>query len=854
MTYQGTQQHWELPPADAESLVEGLTANMDANIYLAAAKRLGLGVEIVDKSMPVCRIFDDRKVLLLRYHVLGVNTYVARGISHDKFLTLHFCREHDVPVPDAQLLPVRYPDKIIEHVRKHRPVVLKPKSGSFSRGVTIDPRSDDEIRLAVEQIKAMGERSVQVETLIRGDDYRILFFRDEIVNIVKWISPYVVGNGLDPLQTLIATKNAWRARYKLPEMVVDPQLLENAGLTLYSIPDPGFRVILNAKTGYEFGGDTTRIPLVAVHPENLRMFQRAWRGLHLVMGGIDFISQDIAQPYYSNGAAINEVNAHPNIFEHFLADQHEDLHEAETILARHFFAEALPVSASQTSRGEGWIVVLNGASCAGKSTLAKAILELEDTPTLYLALDQLQGMLPRRYATPDWPLYKELTRTLAAAAHAASVEGVNVVIDTVLASRWRWLEMQAVLPDTHTYWVGVHAPLEQLLARVGQRGSGERDLVERQFKTVHQGARYDVEISTESTTPPQLAEQILEHVRRGELAREAAYKAEQGKMRESLVSIGRPLGNPEKPLRGRDWDALKGLRTLEFEDQWYFSRITRQHGVKDWLYYFPFLHAFARTQRRTLLWEVIDGSLCVYNLRNTLKGEVLTLYLSPLPCQEGALRQAMTRCRQYNENANLKILWVPESELALIPTSLRSNAKAMEVEYIYDRSRVLALDGAEFSVLRDTLDNVRGQHDLTCRPYVPTDLAECLPLVDRWYWNLAGDNTPRGGKLFPRIALESYADFDRTILRGEVLVRQGKIVALTLGGPLSGQVGSIFVAVTEETIPGLDYLQRYRFMENNPDLLYFNDSGDLGRADWSKLKDAFAPVERRSLYRVDLSL
>ncbi len=179
-----------------------------------------------------------------------------------------------------------------------------------------------------------------------------------------------------------------------------------------------------------------------------------------------------------------------------------------------------PASLPPVSRKEGWVIVLNGATCAGKSTLAKAILEMEATPTLLLSINQLHSALSSRYSTHKWPLYRELNRTLVASAQAASLEGMNVVIDTVLANRGRWREILALLSETRTYWVGLHAPLKQLLAREKQRGSGERALVKRQFETVHEGARYDIEVSTESTSPLLLARQILDYIQHAEIARE----------------------------------------------------------------------------------------------------------------------------------------------------------------------------------------------------------------------------------------------------------------------------------------------------------------------------------------------
>ena len=187
--------------------------------------------------------------------------------------------------------------------------------------------------------------------------------------------------------------------------------------------------------------------------------------------------------------------------------------------------KASPASLPPVSRKEGWIIVLNGATYAGKNTLAKAILELEATPALHLSLDEFHHASSSQYATHKWQLHRELS-SLVAAARAASLEGVNVVIDTVLTSRGRWREMRDLLSGVRTYWIGVHAPLSQLLAREQQHGGGRRALVESQHATVHEGARYDIDVLTETTPPLSLARFILDCIYHAESAREGSRGTE----------------------------------------------------------------------------------------------------------------------------------------------------------------------------------------------------------------------------------------------------------------------------------------------------------------------------------------
>jgi len=82
------------------------------------------------------------------------------------------------------------------------------------------------------------------------------------------------------------------------------------GFSAQSIPDEGVRIPLRRIESTEWGGvdeDVTNI----VHPENRGIAVRTANLFGLHMAGIDIISPDIAKPWHTNGAIINEVNFSP---------------------------------------------------------------------------------------------------------------------------------------------------------------------------------------------------------------------------------------------------------------------------------------------------------------------------------------------------------------------------------------------------------------------------------------------------------------------------------------------------------------------------------------------------------------
>lgn len=185
----------------------------------------------------------------------------------------------------------------------------------------------------------------------------------------------------------------------------------------------------------------------------------------------------------------------------------------------------------------GSIIVINGASCAGKTTLARAIQDLAIEPYIILSLDQFRDSLPSRYRGLNSPqgssgaeglnivpithdgrvltdiqfgpygqsVLRGMRRTIATLAD----EGLNVIVDDViLSSSFRDDYLQA-LRGLSVVFVGVHCNIEEMNRRERMREGRFPGTAESTLAKVHLHMLYDVEVDATHKPPTELAQEVL---------------------------------------------------------------------------------------------------------------------------------------------------------------------------------------------------------------------------------------------------------------------------------------------------------------------------------------------------------
>ena len=190
----------------------------------------------------------------------------------------------------------------------------------------------------------------------------------------------------------------------------------------------------------------------------------------------------------------------------------------------------------QTTDVTARMVVLNGASSSGKSSIARVLQERWHRPLLVTGLDTYIAGWPLSYISipsadgtpgppttglrivpgagpaPSWVHepgrdFHALMRLAHRAWVAISEGGVDQVIDHVLLDETLRQDAATVLAGA--LWVGVHCDVDELVRREAARGDRYVGFASGTSAVVHVGVRYDLEVDTTRVSSEEAATEIL---------------------------------------------------------------------------------------------------------------------------------------------------------------------------------------------------------------------------------------------------------------------------------------------------------------------------------------------------------
>jgi len=163
----------------------------------------------------------------------------------------------------------------------------------------------------------------------------------------------------------------------------------------------------------------------------------------------------------------------------------------------------------------GRILLLNGASSAGKSTLARALQSRLPQPFWHWSIDHLlaAGVLPRdRIAAGefDWKtmrpaFFDGFHRTIPALAAA----GNDLLVEHIVESADAMRSLVVLLAPFDVFYVGVRCPLPELERRELERGDRRIGSAREDDASTHGLGEYDVEVDSTLATPDELAADVL---------------------------------------------------------------------------------------------------------------------------------------------------------------------------------------------------------------------------------------------------------------------------------------------------------------------------------------------------------
>jgi chloramphenicol 3-O phosphotransferase len=157
----------------------------------------------------------------------------------------------------------------------------------------------------------------------------------------------------------------------------------------------------------------------------------------------------------------------------------------------------------------GNVIVLNGASSSGKTTLARELQAKCSEVYLLCSLDAFWDMTP--YGIPAGSKnFPNMKLAIARSVKALAETGHNVIVDIVFCGQKTYTELTTELEGLNLKIVKVECPLEELKRRELARGDRALGLAKSQFESIHEGVLYDLTINTFNHSPEQCAQNIID--------------------------------------------------------------------------------------------------------------------------------------------------------------------------------------------------------------------------------------------------------------------------------------------------------------------------------------------------------
>jgi len=162
------------------------------------------------------------------------------------------------------------------------------------------------------------------------------------------------------------------------------------------------------------------------------------------------------------------------------------------------------------------VIVLNGGSSSGKSTIARALQAILAEPWLHFGVDTLLETMPDGLITYHddggitlRPGFRELEAAWMQGVAAMARAGAHIILDEVFLSgaeaQARW---QQALDGLPVLWVGVRCDAVVAAARETARGDRVPGMARLQAEAAHRGMRYDIEVDSAAADPTVCAQRI----------------------------------------------------------------------------------------------------------------------------------------------------------------------------------------------------------------------------------------------------------------------------------------------------------------------------------------------------------
>ena len=317
--------------------------NLQIEVIKHAAHKHNLRVE--ELSSLIFTLSSETQSVGFNQGMSDRTTSVSRMASNRKDWTKRLLKTWGVTTPQGESFTVDQRESAWRFAQTlARPVVVKPRSGSGGKGVSVDVSTRDHFDVAWEFARKTKPRAILVEEFFRAHDFRLFVVGDRVRAAAQRVPAYLVGDGMHTLQELVDKKNQVRRTnpYLGSKLIKITDMMNfnlvQQGITTTTVLEEGQYLRLHSVANIGSGGESRDVSEI-MHADFTPIAVRARKAVFdAAYAGIDLLAEDIAKAPHEQRWMVIEVNTNPDVALHHFPCEGVPRNAAGAIL-EHLFPE-----------------------------------------------------------------------------------------------------------------------------------------------------------------------------------------------------------------------------------------------------------------------------------------------------------------------------------------------------------------------------------------------------------------------------------------------------------------------------------------------------------------------------------
>lgn len=287
--------------------------NPYATIIVNEARRRGIRIEVDDAEHSYFTLTHGGRSIRCRESLSELTSGVTFSICDDKLVTRRFFERAGLHLPAQREAGTQKTNN--EFLKQQERLVVKPAHGEQGRGVSVDVRTQQALRVAVQRARDEDDQ-VLLEQYVEGEDLRVIVIGGEVVAAAVRRPPEITGTGRHSVRTLIQKQSRRRSTATGGEsrIPLDDETERVTKLEGYAMDDvlPAGETIRVRKTANLHTGGTIHDVTPQLHATLREVAERAAAAIDIPVVGLDFIVPAVDREEY----VIIEANERPGLANH----------------------------------------------------------------------------------------------------------------------------------------------------------------------------------------------------------------------------------------------------------------------------------------------------------------------------------------------------------------------------------------------------------------------------------------------------------------------------------------------------------------------------------------------------------